>query len=163
METKNKIIKTAKVCYNVSKVLYILSIFACIAFIVLAIALSCTHAIKSLTVAETAIMFGTLALYAFTLIGLLWNVEGVFKSIVDVQAPFTERVSHYLKKIAVFVILLAVVPALVGSILLRAICPSTEIVFPIEFGGIVAGVVLFLFGMFFKYGKELQKNDDETL
>lgn len=163
METKNKIIKTAKICAVISKVLYVLSCAACAVFIALAIALSRTHAIKSLTVAETAIMFSTLALYAFMCVGLLWNVEGIFKSIVKIQAPFAERVSAYLKKIAVFVILLAIVPALVGSILLRAICPSTEMVFPISFGGIVAGVVMFLFGMFFKYGKELQKNDDETL
>lgn len=163
METKNKIIKTAKVCSIVSKVLYILSCVACVVFIALAIALSCTHAIKSLTVSETAIIFSTLALYAFMCIGLLWNVEGIFKSIVEMQAPFAERVSHYLKKIAIFVILLAVIPALVGSILLRAICSSTEMIFPISFGGIVAGVIMFLLGMFFQYGKELQKNDDETL
>lgn len=163
METKNKIIKTARVCYIVTKVLYVLSCVTCLAFIALAIALSCTHAIKTLTVAETAIIFGTLALYAFICIGLLWNIEGVFKSVGDGQAPFGERVSHYLKKIAIFVIILSVVPALVGSILLRSICPSTEIVFPIEFGGIIVGIVLFLFGMFFKYGKELQKKDDETL
>ncbi len=163
METKKKIIKTARVCYIVSKVLYALSCVACIVFIVLAIALSCTHAIRSWTVAETAIIFGTFALYAFMCIGLLWNVEGIFKSVGDGQAPFNERVSHYLKKIAIFIILLSVIPALVGSILLRAICPSTEIVFPIEFGGIIAGIVMFLFGLFFKYGKELQIKDDETL
>lgn len=163
METKNKIIKTAKACYIISKVLYISSFVACLAFIVLAIALSCTNAITTLTVAETAILFSTLALYAFMCIGLLWNVESMFKSIVENKAPFGESVSHYLKKIAVFVILLSVVPALIGSILIRAICPSTEIVFPISFSGIVAGVVMFMFGMFFKYGKELQKNDDETL
>ncbi|MCM1533748.1 MAG: hypothetical protein NC099_03750 [Corallococcus sp.] len=163
METKKQIIKTAKVCYIVTKVLYFLSCAACLAFIALAIALSCTHAIESLTVAETAVLFGTLALYAFMTIGLLWNVESIFKSVNDGQAPFGERVSHYLKKIAIFIILLSVVPALVGSILLRAICPNTELVFPIEFGGIIAGIVLFLFGMFFRYGNELQKNDDETL
>lgn len=163
METKKQIIKTAKVCYIVTKVLYALSCVACLVFIALAIALSCTNAIKSFTVAETAIIFSTLALYAFMCIGLLWNVESIFKSVGDEQAPFGDRVSHYLKKIAIFVILLSVVPALVGSILLRTICPSTEFVFPIEFGGIVAGIVLFLIGMFFNYGKELQKNEDETL
>lgn len=163
METKKKIIKTAKVCYSVSKTLYILSCVACTVFIVLAIALSCTHAIKTLTVAETAILFSTLALYAFMCIGLLWNVEGLFKSIKDANAPFGDRVSHYLKKIAIFVILVAVVPALVGSILIRIVCPETEIVFPVSFSGIVAGLVMFIFGLFFKYGKELQKNDDETL
>lgn len=163
METKNKIIKTARVCYIVSKALYAVSCVACTVFIILAIALTCTHAIPSFTDAETAILFSTLALYSFMCIGLLWNVEGIFKSVGEAQAPFGEGVSHYLKKIAVFVILLALIPSLVGSILVRAICPETELVFPISFGGIISGVVMFIFGMFFKYGKELQKNDDETL
>ncbi|MCM1194855.1 MAG: hypothetical protein NC332_02855 [Firmicutes bacterium] len=163
METKKQIIKTAKVCYIITKVLYGLSCAACLIFTALAIALSCTHAVKSLTVAETAILFGTLALYAFMAIGLLWNVESIFRSVGEAQAPFGDRVSHYLKKTAVFIILLSVVPSLAGSIILRAVCPLTELVFPIEFCGIIAGIVLFLFGLFFKYGKELQKNDDETL
>ena len=163
METKNKIIKTAKVCYIVSKVLYLLAFAVCLTFIVLAISLSLTDAISSLTPAETALLFTTLALYVFVCIGLLWNVEGLFKSIAKDQSPFSEAVSHYLKKIAVFIIILSVVPALIGSILVRIIVPETELVFPIEVGGIIAGAVLFLIGMFFKYGIELQKKDDETL
>lgn len=132
-------------------------------FIILAVALSCTHAIKSITVAETAIIFSTLALYAFMCIGLLWNVQGMFWSVEKAQAPFGERVSHYLKKIAVFTILLAVIPALVGTTLMSTVCPSSEMVFPVSFSGIITGIIMFLFGMFFKYGKELQENDDETL
>lgn len=163
MDTKNKVLKTAKACYIVSKVLYALSCVACTVFIILAIALSCTHAIKSITVAETAIIFSTLALYAFMCIGLLWNVQGMFWSVGKAQAPFGERVSHYLKKIAVFTILLAVIPALVGTTLMSTVCPSSEMVFPVSFSGIITGIIMFLFGMFFKYGKELQENDDETL
>ena len=163
MDTKNKIVKTAKVCYIVSKFLYIVAFAVCLAFIVLAIALSSTNAIDSLTGAETAVLFGTLALYAFMAIGLLWNVEGLFKSIVKKQSPFSERVGHYLKKIAIFIMLISVVPALLGSIVLRIVYPETELTFPIEVGGLIAGIVLFFIGMFFNYGNELQKRDDETL
>lgn len=163
METKNKIVKTAKICCIISKVLYLLSFVVCLAFIALAIALPLTNAISTLTNAETAMIFATLALYSFILIGLLWNVEGIFKTIAKEQSPFAERVSHYLKKVAVYVIALSVVPALLGSAVLRIICPETELTFPIELGGIIAGVVLFLIGTFFNYGSELQKRDDETL
>lgn len=163
MDTKNKIIKTAKVCYIVAKVLYCLSFAVCLAFIVLAITLSSTNAIDSYTRAETAVLFGTLALYAFMCIGLLWNVEGLFKSIAQEQSPFSERVGHYLKKIAIFTILTSVVPALVGSIVIRIVYPETGLNFPIEVGGIIVGVVLFLVGMVFNYGNELQTRDDETL
>ena len=163
METRKKILKMANVCYIVSKILYLLSFVVCLVFIILAIVLSTTHAIESLSKAETAVLFGTLALYAFFYIGLLWNVESLFKSIVTEQSPFNDGVSHYLMKIAVFILLDAVVPALVGSICLRLICPETEMTFPIEVGGIAAGLVLFFLGMFFTYGKELQKESDETL
>ena len=116
-----------------------------------------------MTAKETAVLFSTLALYAFICIGLLWNIEGLFKSVAAEQTPFTERVSHYLKKIAIFVLVLATVPAIVGSILLHSICPETELSFPVDLGGIIAGIVLFLLGWFFNYGNELQKQDDETL
>ena len=163
MDIKSKIIKTAKVCHIISKVLYITAFVVCLAFVALAIALPLSDAIDTLTNAETATIFSTLALYAFICIGLLWNVEGIFKVIAAEQSPFTEGVSHYLKKTAVFVLILSIVPAIVGSILVKAICPATELTFPIEVGGIIAGAVLFLIGWFSKYGNELQKKDDETL
>ena len=163
MVTKNKMIKMAKICHIVSKVLYITACVVCLVFISLAIALSVTNAVSTLTAAETAVLFGTLALYAFVCIGLLWNVDGIFKSIVEEKSPFSESVSHYLKKVAIYVLIISVVPALIGSVVIRLVYPATELTFPIEVGGIVAGIVLFLIGMFFKYGKELQKQDDETL
>ena len=163
METKKQIVKTARVCSIVSKVLYILSCVVCLTFIVLAITLPLTNAVESYTDAETAVIFATSALYAFICIGLLWSIEGIFKTIVKEQSPFVERVSHYLKKVAIYVIVLSTVPALLGSTVLQIVCPETEISFPIELGGIIAGAVLFLIGLFFKYGKELQNRDDETL
>lgn len=163
METKNKIVKIAKGCYIAAKVLYILAFAVTLAFIALAIALPLTEAIEKYAPAETAVLFSTLSLYAFICIGLLWNVEGLFKSIVKEQAPFSDRVGHYLKKIAVFVLILSVVPAVLGTAIVRIACPETELAFPIELGGIIAGAVLFFIGLFFEYGKELQQKDDETL
>ena len=162
METKNKIIKLAKICQIISKVLYIASFVVCLVFIALAIALPLSGT-TALPTAETAVLFGALALYAFVCIGLLWNVEGFFKSIHKGQAPFNEAVNHYLKKIALFILLLSVAPSLIASIVIKAINPETELGFPIEFGGIVAGLVLYVIGLFFDYGNELQKSDDETL
>ncbi len=156
MNTKNKIMKTAKICGIVCKILYCLAIAVCVTFIALAIALSCTNAIKSFTVGETAILFATLALYAFMLIGLLWNVEQIFGNILKEQTPFCERVCHYLKKAAIFLILISTVPALIGTILLHSIVPATELNFSIEFGGIIAGIVLLIICQFFEYGHDLE-------
>ena len=163
MELKNKIVKTAKICKIVSKVLYCVACAVCLVFIALAIALSVTDAISGLTSAETAIIFSTAALWAFILIGLLWNVEGIFRCIEKEQTPFCAGVSHYLKKIAIFVLVISIVPAILGTTLLTAICPESEFTFPVSVSGIVAGGLLFFIGMFFKYGNELQKRDDETL
>ena len=163
MDTKNKIVKTAKVCKITSQVLYILSIVAFFTFTVLAIALPCTNAIKSMTKGEMAIVFSVLALYAFFLFGLLWNVQKFFEAIQQKQTPFCDKASKYLKKTAIFTLLVAVVPAIIGSILIHAIEPKSEFVFRVEIVGIVTGVILFLAGLFFKYGQELQHKDDETL
>ena len=162
METKNKIIKAAKVCYKTSKILYYVSFVVCLLFIVLAILLSSTKGLKGFSATETVCLFGTLALYSFICIGLLWNVVGIFKS-VEKKAPFSDGVSKYLKKSAVFILMLAVVPAIIGSTILRIAQPSTQLVFPISVGGIIAGLVMLMLGMFFNYGAELQTKDDETL
>ena len=163
METKNKLVKTAKVCEVISKVLYLLAMVATVTFIVLAIALPLTDAISAITNGETAVIFATLALSAFIYIGLFWNIQGVFKTIVAEGTPFTDRAGHYLKKIAIYVIVLSVAPALIGSTVLRIVYPETEIVFPIDLGGIAVGAVVLFLGVYFNHGKELQKRDDETL
>ena len=163
MRTKNKIIKTARICHKITKGLYYASFVFCFVFVVLAIVLASTKTIKSLTVAETACLFGTLALYAFISIGLLWNIASIFKSVEKDKAPFSEKVSYYLKRSSIFVVLISVVPALIGSIVLRLIYPATDLTFPISVGGIISGITMFMIGMFFNYGKELQQNEDETL
>lgn len=163
METKNKIVKTAKVCGVIAKVLYLLACVEFVALIVLAIVLPQVHPLESYTSKETAVFFIELALYAFILIGLLWNVESLFKTIATERTPFAERVGHYLKKTAIFTIVLSIVPAVVGTSLAHLLCKGTELVFPTEGGGVAIGVVLLLIGVFFKYGTELQKKDDETL
>lgn len=161
--TKSKCVKTAMACKITTKVLYILDITSFFVFAVLAIVLPCTGAIKSITKAECAIIFSVLALYAFLLIGLLWNVQMFFESIEKSKAPFNDKASKYLKKSAIFTVVVSLIPAIIGSILIRAIVPLSEFVFRIEPVGVVTGAVLFLVGLFFKYGNELQKRDDETL
>lgn len=163
METKSKIVKLAKGCHIAAKVLYILAFVVCLAFIALAIALPVADVIDKYSKAEVAIIFSTLAVYSFICIGLLWNVEGIFKSIVKEGTPFCKSVSHYLKKSAIFVLILAVVPALLGTTVLRIAYPETELVFPVSVSGIVVGAILLILGIIFKYGNELQNRDDETL
>ena len=163
MDTKNKIIKTAAVGKICAQVLYILSIVAFVVFTVLAIVLPCTDAIKAITPAESAIIFAVLAVYAFFAFGLLWNVQQFFASIQKAKSVFNQQSGKYLKKTAIFTLVMAVVPALIGSILMHALVPDSEFVFRIEIVGIITGAVFILVGMFFQYACELQKRDDETL
>ena len=163
MKTKNRIIKTARICHKITKGLYYASFVLCLTFVVLAIVLSCTKAIKTFTVAETACLFGTLALYSFISIGLLWNVASIFKSIEQEKAPFSAKVSHYLNRSAIFVVIVSIIPAIVGTTILHILYPATELTFPISLGGIISGITIFMISLFFSYGKELQQNEDETL
>ena len=54
-------------------------------------------------------------------------------------------------------IIFSVVPAIFGSAVLGIACSTTEITFPIELSVVIVGVVLFLIGVFFNYGKELRE------
>lgn len=163
MDNKTKIIKISGICKIVSKVLYICAITLCIAFIALAIAMPLTDAIKSITPTEAAIVFSVLALYSFFSIDLLWNITKFFEVIQTEQNVFSASVSKYVKKIAWSILIISCVPALLGSILIHLLAPDSIFEFRIEVVGISAGIVLFFLGLFFHYGADLQKQDDETL
>ena len=163
MDNKERILKISRTCRIVSKVLYILNLVACPIFLALAIAMPLTCAIAGMTAAESAITFSTLTLYAFLLIDLLWNTTKLFETIEREQAVFGVGVTKYVRKIARAVIVVSLIPSLVGSILIHALAPESEFNFRIQLIGIAAGVVLYFIGLFFHYGEELQKLNDETL
>lgn len=163
MKTKNKIIKTAKVCYKLTRVLYIISIVLSFIFVILACIIPFTKLIKGLSRVEISIIFSTLALYLFISVFLLLNVKNLFKSVEKEKSPFGVNACKYLKNIAIFLIIISIIPALISSTLIKIIQPTTELTFPISLGGIISGIVTLIFALFFKYGMELQKNEDETL
>lgn len=163
MNDKNKIIKISRVGKIVSKVLYLLDCVATLAFLVLAIVLPLTNAIKAITPAECAIIFTVLTLYAFFMIDFFWNTTKFFNTICQEQSVFHVKVTKSIRRIAFASLLLATIPAIVGSILIHAIVPASEFVFRLEIVGIMAAVVLFFIALFFQYGATLQKRDDETL
>lgn len=163
MNNKTKLIKIARGCKIASRVLYILDCVACLTFVILAIVLPITNAIKNYTNAEVAIMFSILSLYSFLLIDFFWNTQKVFTNIEKTGTPFNSSILKCLKRIAWSIIVISIVPAILGSILIHAIEPNSEVVFRIEIVGIISGLVIFLLGVVFGYGKELQEKDDETL
>lgn len=148
MKDKNKIIKMSKTCKVVSKVLYVLSCIATLAFLVLAIVLPVTNAIKSIKPAESAIVFSVLTLYSFFMIDFLWNVCKFFDTICKEQSVFSEKITKTIRRIAISSLILSIVPAAIGSILIHAIVPESEFVFRFEIVGIMASIVLFLFHCF---------------
>lgn len=160
---KDKIIKISGTCKVISKVLYVLDCIATFVFLVLTVVFPLTNAIKSITPAECAIVFSVLTLYAFFMIDFLWNVTKFFETICLEQSVFNLKVTNYIKRIAISSLIISTVPAIVGSILIYAIAPTSEFVFRLEIVGIMASVVLFFISLFFKYGAELQKHEDETL
>jgi|GEM_PF-1721397 len=164
LSSRDKILKVAKICEVVSKVLYIVAFVGVVVLAVSAIVLPLTvKEIGDFKAGEIAIIFGVCALYCFMAINVFWNVEQIFKSIRVNQTPFHERVTHYLKKSAVAVILISIIPALIGSILIRAITPESAARFNFQYMSLAIGVVMLILGYIFNYGIELQKKDDETL
>lgn len=161
--SKDKIIKISKTCKIVSKVLYVLDCAVTLAFLTLAIVLPLTNAIKSIRPAECAIIFSVLTLYSFFMIDFLWNTTKFFDIICKKKSVFNVKVTKCIKRIAISSLILSTVPAIIGSILIHAIVPTSEFVFRLEIVGIMASVVLFFISLFFKHGAELQKRDDETL
>lgn len=161
--SKEKIINISKTCMVVSKVLYVLNCMATLAFLVLAIVLPTTKAIKSITPSECAIVFSVVTLYSFFLIDFLWNTTKFFESIYKEQSVFHCKITKYLKRIALSSLILSIIPALIGSILIHAIAPASEFVFRFEIVGIMTGIVLFFIALFFEHGATLQKQEDETL
>lgn len=163
MKDKNKIIKISKTCKVVSKVLYILDCVATLTFLVIAIVLPLTNAIKSITPAECAIIFSVITLYSFFMIDFLWNTTKFFDTICKEQSVFGVKLTKCIKRLAISSLILSTIPAIIGSILIHAICPTSDFVFRLEIVGIMASIVLFFISLFFKHGAELQKQDDETL
>lgn len=164
LSSKEKILKVAQIGEVVSKIFYITAIVCA------AVATVCTIAAPFVKVTdvplgptESAIAAGGAALYMFMLIDVWWNVKQIFKNIRVNQTPFNERVIHYLKKTAVAVILISIIPAFVGSLLLNLVVPESVIDFDFQYIGLGVGVLLFMLGLVFNYGIELQKKDDETL
>lgn len=161
--SKNKILKISKICKTISKSLYIIDCILTFTFLVLAIVLPLTNAIKSIKPAECAITFTVLTLYAFFMIDFLWNTTKFFDTIHKEQSVFNIKVTKCIKKVAISSLILSTIPAIVGSILIHAIVPESEFVFRLELVGIMSSIVLFFISLFFKYGSELQKQDDEIL
>lgn len=160
---KDKIIKISHTCKIVSKVLYVIDCITTLAFLVLAIVLPLTNAIKSITPAECAIIFSVLTFYGFFALDFLWNTTKFFETICNEQSIFSYKVTRYIKRLAISSLILSTIPAIIGSIFIHLLAPESEFVFRLEIVGIMASVVLFFISLFFKYGSELQKQDDETL
>ena len=161
---KERMMKTAKVCEVIAKVLYVLSCVGAVACTVLAIVFPLTNAIPSMKPAEVALLFGGAALYSFMAINVLWNASQIFRNIYIYETPFNERVVHYLKKTAIAIILISIIPSLIGSILVHYLVGDESIIrFDFQFIGVVIGILTLLLGFVFNYGVELQKKEDETL
>lgn len=163
MKDKDKIIKISKICKVVAKVLYVLDCVMTLASLILAIVLPLTNAIKTISSAECAIIFSVLTLYGFFMIDFLWNTTKFFDTIYKEKSVFNIKITKCIKRLAISSLILSTIPAIIGSILIHSICPTSEFVFRLEIVGIMAAIVLFFISLFFKHGAELQKQDDETL
>ncbi len=116
-----------------------------------------------------ATVWGTMA-YALTSCALLITVMRLlmrlFANIRDCYTPFTAENAELFKKMAIWMIIVSVVPAMAGQIVGKTCAVIIGIPFSAEFAdgfSIIAVLVLFAMSMVFKYGCALQEQADTTL
>lgn len=163
MDKKEKLIKVAGATYKMTKALYIFACVVCLVGVVLAIVLPLTVKNVGIAPMELCAMFIYMALVAFFVVGVLWNFEMICKSIKENGSLFTERLPKYIRKIGIITILASIIPSIVATAVIQSTIPDSEMVYSVGIGGVVCGAVFILMGVFFKYGAELQRKDDETL
>lgn len=96
------------------------------------------------------------------LAGMIWPAAAIFAEIRRTGLPFTRFSSRQLKKVAVFMGLLAFVPCIIegiGSIIIHI--PLNTTYFSIEM--LLAAAIVYGIAHIFEYGTLLQQQADETL
>ena len=100
--------------------------------------------------------------YMGLIMGILIIAGKIFSGIRKTLLPFSGENAKYLKKIAILIGFIAVVPALI-EIIGGAILGISMELYSISIEGLVLAFVVYCLAHIFQYGLELQEQADETL
>lgn len=107
------------------------------------------------------IMLASMALYSVCLYMVIYNTYLIFKNVSEECTPFHHKHIVRIKRIACMVIGLSIIGSFSDG--LFDLFTINELVWRIDFNGIILGIIIYCLAFFFDYGCELQKQSDETL
>lgn len=106
-------------------------------------------------------------IFAITLVSLalsymvLRHIKKLFDNVHDLDTPFTLENADHMKKAAIFMILAAVVPYVLGGIIELII--GKELGFDLSTVSVIEILFLFCMSYIFKYGCEIQSNSKKKI
>ncbi|EAD2748317.1 DUF2975 domain-containing protein, partial [Listeria monocytogenes] len=111
---------------------------------------------------EEWILLGVAAFSSIIIAYLLWTASMIFKDLATNFTPFSNITVSRLRRIAVLMLIYALVPQIIYSILHTVLIPGYSIKFGLNMSFFFA-LIFYCLTEIFRYGASLQKESDETL
>ncbi|EAF0350772.1 TPA: DUF2975 domain-containing protein [Listeria monocytogenes] len=111
---------------------------------------------------EEWILVGVAVFSSMILAYLLWTASMIFKDLAANFTPFNDITVSRLRRIAVLMIIYALVPQIIYSILHTVLIPGYSINLGLNMSFFFA-LIFYCLTEIFRYGVSLQKESDETL
>lgn len=111
---------------------------------------------------EEWILVGVAVFSSMILAYLLWTASMIFKDLAANFTPFSDIIVSRLRRIAVLMLIYALVPQIVYSILHTVLIPGYSINLGLNMSFFFA-LIFYCLTEIFRYGASLQKESDETL
>lgn len=107
------------------------------------------------------VMFVFMFLYSVCMYLVLYSTHLIFKNVSEECTPFNQKHIVRIKRIAFMVIGLSIIGSVSES--LFDLYTVNEMMWRIDFAGIILGIIIYCLALFFNYGCRLQQQSDETL
>lgn len=111
---------------------------------------------------EEWILLGVATFSSIIIAYLLWTASMIFKDLATNFTPFSNITVSRLRRIAVLMLIYALVPQIIYSILHTVLIPGYSIKFGLNMSFFFA-LIFYCLTEIFRYGASLQKESDETL
>lgn len=118
-------------------------------------------AILSIVPQNLLVMFVSMVIYALFMCFILYFIYMIFRDISREDTPFCKKHILRMKQAAAMTIVLSVIGSFFDS--LSDVYTIGEMVWHMDFAGMILGIVICCLALIFDYGCELQQQSDETL
>ena len=105
----------------------------------------------------------SLTLFLVSVVGALWMLKRLFKELSGCQSPFCDAIVTKMRDFSFSLIPLALFASFADTVSSSFLTAGPEMDLSIQWGVIIAFVVVLCLVTVFKYGVQLQRESDETL